>query len=262
MRALFTADLQLGAGNDLGNGSDFGPGSRFADQEDALDQIAYLAAQEECELVCILGDVFEYASPKPFAILAFQSFVRRLRDNGASVLCILGNHDVKSAALPPALAIFGETGVAVALGPSLYPVGDVVVATLPWTPIARLVADRPAEDRDSLNEVAAAALVESAHLLGARCRDEHPGKTAILVGHWSVSGATLPTGLPVEMLREPVLSLEGLKAAGFDLVVLGHLHKVQVISDDPAVLYCGSPWVCSWGETDDSHGVWLLDTAA
>jgi exonuclease SbcD len=261
VRVLFTADLQLGCGADLGSGSDYGPGSRFVDQEAALNQIADLAAEEQCELVCILGDIFEYASPKPFAILAFQSFVRKLRDNGANVLCILGNHDVKSAALPPALAIFGETGVAVALGPSLYPVGDVVVATLPWTPIARLVADRPTEDRDSLNEVAAAALVESAHLLGARCRDEHPNKTAILVGHWSVSGATLPTGLPTEMLREPVLSQDGLASAGFDLIALGHIHLAAVLREDPPTFYCGSPLVCSWGETNDQHGVWIYDSA-
>ena len=117
----------------------------------------------------------------------------------------------------------------------LYPVTgkhgpEIVVATLPWTPISRLVADRPADDRDSLNEIAAAALVESAHLLGARCRDEHPDKTAILVGHWAVSGASLPTGLPVEMLREPVLSSEGLASAGFDLICFGHIHAAQVVN--------------------------------
>lgn len=260
MRALFVADLQLGAGADLANGAEYGPGSRFADQEAALEQIAALTAKEQCELVVVAGDIFEYAAPKPWTILCFQQFVRTVRDNGASVLCILGNHDVKSAALPPALSIFGETGVAVALGPSLYPLGDVVVGTLPWTPISRLVADRPADDRDSLNEIAAAALVESAHLLGARCRDEYPDSTAILVGHWAVSGASLPTGLPVEMLREPVLSREGLASAGFDLVMLGHLHTTQVINEQPPIAYCGSPYVCSWGETSDPHGVWIFET--
>lgn len=262
MKVLFVSDLQLGAGADLGTGGEYGPGSRFADQEANLDRIVGIAETEQCGLVCVLGDVFERATPRPFEILAFQSFVRRLRNDGARVLCILGNHDVKSAALPSALEIFGEQGVVVALGPSLYPVDDVVVATLPWTPLSRLVAERPADDREGLHDLAAAALVESARVLGARATDEYPGAARILVGHWAVSGGALPTGLPVELLREPVLSLDGLSEAGFDLAVFGHIHVPAVLRGAPAVISCGSPMVHNWGEAAVKHGVWVYDSAA
>ena len=97
MKALLTADLQLGAGLTLGAG-EFGPGSRFQDQLEALDRIVDLALAEKADLVAVGGDVFERARPAPHEILAFQAFVRRLLEEKIRVLCIPGNHD---AAAPP-----------------------------------------------------------------------------------------------------------------------------------------------------------------
>lgn len=260
MKVLFTSDLQLEAGLALGYG-EFGTGSRFQDQRENLDQIATLAVQEEVGLVCVNGDVFERSKPSPWAILAFQSFVRALTTSGIKVLVILGNHDVRSAALPPALSIFHENGVEVALAPSIWPLDDVVVAALPWSPTSRLVADMPEVARDLLNEKAAELLVHGAHVLGARCVDEFPDKTPILIGHWEISGASLPTGLDTSHLREPVIPIEGLTSAGFKVVSFGHIHQAQVITNVPPVFYCGSPMVMNWGEALVPHGVWIYNTA-
>jgi DNA repair exonuclease SbcCD nuclease subunit len=66
--------------------------------------------------------------------------------------------------------------------------------------------------------------------------------------------------LPTEMLREPVLSLDGLVTAGFGITALGHIHKAQVLYDAPPVFYTGTPLITNWGETEDEHGVWIFDT--
>lgn len=269
MKLLFLSDLQLEAGAPLGTG-EYGPGSRFHDQVLVLERIAQLAYDENVEVVGCLGDVFERSRPSPWAILAFQQFVRALRAVDINVLVLQGNHDCRSAALPTALSIFGDTGVDIALTPSLYPLygddatdhadPDVVIAALPWTPISRLVAARPNLSRGQLNDLAAAALAESAQVLGARCYDEYPNACPILVGHWAISGATLPTGLPSEMMPEPVIPLEGLTSAGFRAIFFGHLHQVQVLAQDPPAVYCGDPQVVNWGEGRSQHGVWLYDT--
>lgn len=272
MKLLFTSDLQLEAGAALGTG-EFGAGSRFQDQVDVLSRIVDLAVKEQVSVVGVLGDVFERSRPAPWSILAFQSFVQALLAHDIYVLVIAGNHDVRSTALPSALSIFAETDpmhrdCIVGLTPSLYPFDGhpdddpgVVIATLPWTPISRLVAAQPNLSRGQLNDLAAAALVESAHLLGDRCAAEYPGLPAILVGHWAVSGATLPTGLSTDLLNEPVIPALGLSTSGFGAIVFGHIHSAQVLHPDPAVVYCGSPMIQNWGEAEVPHGVWLIDTA-
>lgn len=264
MKLLLTSDLQLEAGAALGTG-EFGAGSRFQDQVDVMSRILELAVKEQVEVVGVLGDVFERSRPAPWAVIAFQSFVRGCVERGIQVLVVSGNHDVSSAALPSALSIFDDPGVSVSLTPSLYPIvfdhASCVIATLPWTPISRLVAAQPNLSRSQLNDLAAAALVESAHLLGDRCAAEYPDLPAILVGHWAISGASTPTGLSTDLLPEPVIPAEGLATAGFNLVAFGHIHAVQVVTAVPsAVVYCGSPMVCNWAETESQHGVWIYDT--
>ena len=261
MKALLTADLQLGAGLTLGAG-EFGPGSRFQDQCDVLDRIADLAVAEQCGLVFVLGDIFERARPEPHHVLAFQGFVRRLNADGIRVFCLVGNHDIRSAALPSAVEIFGETGCVVALQPSIYPVDDIVIAALPWTHPGNVVAAMDGVDRDSVNDAAARGLAEGAMVMSVRCETEFPHLTPLLVGHWAISGASLPTGLDTAMLREPVIPLEALQETGFALAAFGHIHKAQVVASDPVpTIYAGSPQVNSWGEADGEHGIWVWDSA-
>lgn len=260
MRALFTADLQLGAGVTFGQG-EFGPGSRFQDQIEILDRIADLAVTEKCGLVFVLGDIFERARPEPHHILAFQAFVRRLLADGIRVFAIAGNHDIRSAALPSAVEIFGETGCVVALQPSIYPVEDIVIAALPWTHPGNVVAALADQDRETVNDAASRGLAEAAMVMSVRCETEWPTLTPILVAHWAVTGASLPNGLDSSMLREPVIPLDALRDTAFKVIALGHLHMPQVLCEEPAIIYCGSPMVCDWGESGFEHGVWVLDTA-
>mgnify|MGYP003344216975 CR=1 FL=1 len=261
MKILFTGDLQLGAGLDLGV-SEYGEGSRIHDQSLGLLAISRMAQEESCDVVAVLGDVFEFAKPKPWEILVFQDFCRSLTAVGIKVLVITGNHDVKSATLPTALSIMSENGVVVSNGASLFPLEDVVFGTLPWTPVSRLVAENTSAERDSLNARASRALLEGAKKLGEAAAESFPDHTPILGLHWSIEGAALPTGLTTDDLREPVLSLDGLANAGFKIVAASHIHKPQVLETKPSVVfYTGSPMVCNWGEVGYEHGVWVYNTA-
>lgn len=268
MRVLFTSDWQLGAGTALGSG-DHGPGSRFQDQVDILDRIVDLAIKEKVSLFACLGDVFERSRPNPSEILAVQAVVRRLLSHNIRCLFIAGNHDSRGAALPTALEIFAGTGCVVSLLPSIFPFEAIdpddptfVIATLPWVPPGSIVSAMPDVARDDINDMAAQGLVGGARVLAERCKTEYPDAKSILVGHWAVSGAALPTGLDTAMLREPVIPLEGLTGAGFDLVAFGHIHAGQVLATTPTpVFYAGSPQVNSWGEVEGEHGVWIYDSA-
>jgi hypothetical protein len=100
--------------------------------------------------------------------------------------------------------------------------GGFSIATLPWTPVGLLVAARDGGDRDQLHEEAAAMLVAAARGLRAEIPAETP---AVLLAHWSVSGASTPTGAITDDFREVVLEADELNVLGFDAVVCGHIHK-------------------------------------
>ncbi len=261
MRILLTSDWQLGAGSDLGQG-DHGPGSRFQDQVDSIDRIADLAVAEKVGLVAHLGDVFERARPAPHEILAVQAFVRRLLAAGIPSIFLMGNHDSRGNALPSALEIFQGDGCEVALQPSLYPHGDVTLAVLPWCPPGAIVAAMPDVARDDVNDAAGQALAGGAQIMLERARIEYPDAKPILLGHWALSGAALPTGLDTAMLREPVIPLEAISESGYALAAFGHIHLSQVLAASPTpTFFCGTPMVQNWGEADSPHGVWIYDSA-
>ncbi len=261
-RILCVADLHLGASPGWGR-APYGPESRLADQERAWLAVCELAVDERVDLLVFAGDAFHRPRPTPSEILAFRAGIDLLSRHGIEVIAVDGNHDVASPDLPSALSIFdglilSRTPAVIAWkpedGPSSAP-AELSIATLPWTPPARLVADRGGGDRDQIHRDAADILLDIARLLRAQCE---PGTPAVLVGHWSVSGASLPAGMLADDLREVVLPLADLEAMGWDAMVFGHLHRPQGLGAGLGC-YTGSPAVVDWGEAEVPHGVWVLD---
>lgn len=254
-RLLATADLHIGAGADHRLDA-------LADQERILNQIVEVTETNACDGVLIAGDVFHKtlkAQRDPeSAIALFGRFTRQLADAGIPVVAITGNaqHDIRNADLPCALDHFATDYFRVSRVPELIRfVGDVAVCTLPNVPLGRLIASRGGGDREETIELATALLLDVAAELRAQVPEEWP---SVLLGHWSVSGASLPNGLPVSTLSEPVLPVDELEALGFDAMVFGHIHKPQLFGQG-STFYTGSPMVHDFGEASFDHGVWIID---
>src|SRR5436309_14490787 len=85
MRFLHTADWHVGKRLQ----------GRSRDQETAaaLDQVVQIASDEKVDMVLIAGDVYEHRTVSPQAdLLVFDALIR-LRDTGAKVVVVPGNHD-------------------------------------------------------------------------------------------------------------------------------------------------------------------------
>lgn len=232
-------------------------------QENVWDQAVTLAIEHGVDGVLHAGDLFEHAIVEGQVLAAFRRPLARLRAAGIPMLLIRGNHD---GAVRPvdALDVFHEYDMlTVSQRPELVDFAEAAVVTLPWVSPKHLVASSNGASRENVYEYAADLLVGIASDLHAKARETRPGKPAILLLHWSVSGASLPTGLPVDQLREVVLPWPDLDELGFDAVVAGHIHKAQRL-DDPKVgdtttgFYAGSPQPLNHGEPGE-HGVWVLD---
>lgn len=247
-RILCLADVHLGVGSDYGAK----PGDRLADQERVLDQIADLVQDERVDHVLIAGDLFHRPKPTPAELLVAQRFLRRLK---VGVTIIPGNHDYASASDPVVLELFAAPNIEVFTAPAVFPLGEVTLALLPWSPPSRVYAQSD-EDRVDASQSVADLLVDVAAGLRAQITDG----PAVLALHWSVSGAVSSTGALADEFREPVLSASALEAQGWDAIVCGHLHKRQQLgSAGQAFFYTGSTGVCDFGEADHAHGVVILD---
>jgi exonuclease SbcD len=251
VKLLCFGDVHLGAGADYGAAS----GERLRDQHVVLETIVAEAIERNVDAILFAGDAFERRSPTPSELMVWARFTTVMREEGIPLFSIAGNHDVSHAELPTGMEVVGST----ARHPEVHELGDGVgLAVLPWTPPGRLVAAAGGGDRDSIHERAAELLLRSA----AGLKDaSHARDRCILLAHWSVSGASLPNGLPTDDLREPVLELGELEALGFEAIVLGHIHKPQMLGESGRrIFYTGSPLPLNFGEADSQHGYWLLDT--
>lgn len=270
MKFLCAGDLHLGAGADLGNA----PGERLAEQATVLGHIVDLANELDAMLLWA-GDAWEHPRPTPAELLAF---IRPLEGLRRGVRGIAGNHDVEAFERPTGYDLIDETILGMP-GIEAVPwlVGDTperveaIVACLPWATPSRLVALEAGGDRDALNERLAEGLVDIARGLFVKATDWRSRFAAnaeipiVLLAHWSVGGASTPTGVPAELFREAVLDAAALDAIGFDAVVLGHIHKPQTLDVGDGrrpMFYVGSPMPLNFGEAQSDHSVTLLDVEA
>jgi exonuclease SbcD len=252
-RLLCTGDLHLGKGPQYAD-------DRLGDQEQVWARILDLAVDQDCDAVLVAGDVFEGPLPTPEH---YRAFLRPLAGFPLPIVTILGNgrHD-SAMRSTSALEVLEAPELTIVTEPRIVDVAGVRVGCLPWVSVKRLVALEAGGDRDALNRAAAELLIEIARGLREDGAD-------ILLTHFSISGAALPNGLPVDELREPVLDLVGLEEVGFDAVVAAHIHKPQLLEPghdgfgsphlDAPILYVGSPMPLDFGEAETEHGCWILD---
>lgn len=252
MKILAFGDAQLGAHG------------RLDDQREVMERIARLAVDRHVDLVLDGGDTLEGGEVKPEHLRVFADFVATLRDAGIPVVAVQGNgrHDRHRGS--EGLDIFREIpGVTVASTPDVYRFDGCTVAAMPWVSPARLQATYgSAANRDEVNAHVAELLVGVAQDLNEDCRRVGPDLPAVLLTHFAISGASLPTGLPVDMLREPVLPLAELEALGFGAIVASHIHRPQLLTGELGggpVFFTGSPMAHDFGEAGFEHGVWILD---
>lgn len=255
MKLLAFADLHMGAGTDYGR-APYGPGSRLADQQAALDAIVDLAISEDVAAVLFAGDMTHHNKPTPGVLRAIQEPLERLAGE-IPIISISGNsHDVASTDEPIALELFSSL-MTIRRRPGIVDLDDVAIACLPWAPPHRLAAGRDAGGRGDVHAEMADHLVAVA----AGMRAEIGDRPAILMLHYSISGGVSASGADAGLFTETVLPLGELVAQRWDAVIAGHLHRYQVLSEDPLVVYPGTPAVVDFGEQGQPHGCLLLEIA-
>jgi len=244
--------------------------SRLDEHRAVLAEIVDLARAEPVDCVLVTGDLFDSAAPLPEAQRVVWDALLALRDTGARVVCIGGNHDNQPAldAWSPVFAAAGITVLGRATRPELggcieweTAAGEpVVCALMPFVSQRFAVLTEQLLGLDAAQ--AAGRYAERMRLLiDALSQSFRPDAVNLLAAHCFVPGAKAGGGE-----RDAHVANEyGVEAVYFpssaNYIALGHLHRTQRVDAAAPAWYAGSPVQVDFGEERDVKHVVLVETA-
>lgn len=269
LTALHFADLHIGMENYGKVDPATGVSSRIADFLTRLDEVTQYAFDHNADLVIFAGDAFKTRDPDPTQQREFARRIKQLADR-VPVFMLVGNHDIPGvAARATSIDIFRTLdvpNVIVGRAPGHQIVqtknGPVFLAWMPFPVRNRLVSQEEhrgasIEDLDrAVENVVSTILAE--HAEEAALHD----MPRVLVGHFSVSGASFGSERSVMLGRDLVVQKSALADPVWDYVALGHIHKHQNLTAHdaglPPVVYSGSLERIDFGEEVEDKGFcWL-----
>ena len=245
--------------------------SRHEEHQAVLGEMVALADRERVDLVVVAGDLYESsAPPAPSEALVWNTLLA-LRETGAEVVVIAGNHDDAPSfdALGPLAAAAGLHVLGRAARPGEGGVLELVVGGNESTRVALLpfVSQRSIVKADLLMSGDAAQATQTyddrlRRLVGALAESFLSDAVNLVVAHATVRGGRLGGG---ERDAQTVFDYQvGAHAfpSSASYVALGHLHRCQTLPAGCPVWYSGSPLAVDFGEEADTKGVIVVEVEA
>ncbi|HEY9644661.1 MAG TPA: exonuclease subunit SbcD [Coleofasciculaceae cyanobacterium] len=267
VKILHLSDIHLGSGFSHGRiNPETGLNTRLEDFVRTLSRCMDRAIAEPVDLVLFGGDAFPDATPPPIVQEAFASQFRRLVDAEIPTVLLVGNHDQHSQGLGGAsLCIYRTLGVpGFLVGDRLqtYRIetrgGTIQVITLPWLTRSTLLT-RPETEGLSLAEINQLLIDRLRVAMEGEIRRLDPTLPTVLLAHLMTDTARfgaerfLAVGkgfnVPMSLLARPC----------FDYVALGHVHRHQVLSEQPYIIYPGSIERVDFSEEQEEKGFILAE---
>jgi exonuclease SbcD len=265
VKILHFADLHLGVETYGHLDSETGLSTRMLDFLNALDQVVDYAIENKVDLVLFCGDAYKSREPTQTQQREFAKRINRLSTSGIPIFLLIGNHDLPNAiGRATTTEIFDTLAVAkvyVSNRPEVYTIptasGSVQIVSLPWLRRSALLTREETKNLtfDQLNQRLEKALTD---VIAAKAQELDPKLPAILAAHVWVTGAKVGSERAMTIGQEYALMLSNIAHPAFDYIALGHIHKHQVLTENPPVVYAGSLERIDFGEEDDEKGFYLV----
>ncbi len=254
MKVVHTSDWHVGK---LLRGA-----SRIDEHRAVLGEIAEIADRERADLVLVVGDLYETAAPPPEATAVVYDALLALRETGAHVVVVGGNHDqqLQLDSVAPVFARLGITVLGLPAGPerAVVDVAGARVVMLPW------MSQRWAIKTAQLMSATASATAQYyaarvARLLAWLSEGFSADTLNIVAAHCMVQGGTLGGGERDAQLIDEYSVPTAAFPASANYVALGHLHRAQQMPGAAPIWYSGSPIQVDFGEERDTKQVLVVD---
>ena len=266
MKIIHFADLHLGVEEYGNTNPTTGLSTRLEDFLSSLDEMVDYALEEGVDLVLFCGDAYKSREPGQTQQREFARRINRIISGGIPVFLLAGNHDMSNAAgRATAIEIFDALAlerVYVANRPGIHRIptaeGTVQIVSLPWLRRSTLLSKEETKglDFEGINQKLQEVLT---NIIATNAGRLDPALPAILAAHIWVTGAKLGSESMMNIGQEHTLLLSSVANPAFDYVALGHIHKHQVLSENPPVVYAGSLERINFSEEKDDKGFYVAE---
>ncbi len=266
MKLIHFADLHLGVETYGKIDPASGLSSRFMDFLGAFDQLVDYAIRENVDLVIFCGDAYKSRDPSQTQQREFAKRIKCLSQCGIPVFLLVGNHDLPGATGRATTTEIFDTlavdGVYVSGKPGICRIstksGPIQVVSLPWLKRGNVIARDESKNLD-LNEINQRLREILTGIIGNLAGKLDPQIPAVLAAHIWVHGAKLGSEEGMVIGQEHTLLLSTVANPAFDYVALGHIHRQQVLSENPPVVYSGSLERLDFGDEGLEKGFYVVD---
>ena len=266
MRILHFSDLHIGVENYGRVDPQTGLSTRLLDFLSTLDELVEYALSQQVDLVLLAGDAYKGRDPSQTQQREFAKRLARLSSAGVPVFLLVGNHDLPLAlGRATAIEIFPTLQVAnifVGDQPKTYTVttrdGPLQIVAVPWPNRSKLLS-REASRSLSMEQVRERIEETLTRGIETMVGALDPSIPAVLTGHVTINGATTGTERSMMLGQDHSLLPSAVHKPQLDYVALGHIHRHQVLRDNPMVVYSGSLQRVDFSEEGDTKGFCVID---
>ncbi|MEC8987186.1 MAG: exonuclease SbcCD subunit D [Chloroflexota bacterium] len=266
MLIIHTADIHIGVENYSRPDPKTRTSSRLQDFLRSLDELVDYSIDNEADLVLICGDVYKSRNPTQTHQREFVKRISRLAREGIKVFLLAGNHDSPNVPGPATtLDIFPtldieNVQIANELNTQIVQTrnGSIQIISLPWIRKGDFMSLEKYNhlSNEKFNSAIEEKLIEDRDKEIANLDSSMP---SILASHVSVDLAKTSSEKSMTLGKDYLLPTNFLANPKLDYVALGHIHRHQILNDDPPVVYSGSLERIDFGEEKDSKGFCVID---
>ncbi len=266
MKILHFADLHLGVESYGRIDPVTGLSSRLLDFLFALDQVVEYAVENKVDLVLFCGDAYKSREPTQTQQREFAKRINRLSTSDIPIFLLIGNHDLPNAIGRATTTEIFDTlavrNVYVSNRPEICRIptlnGTIQIVSLPWLRRSILLTKEESKNLN-LEQINQKLQEVLANIIAANAQKLDPKLPSILAAHVWVSGAQVGSESLMTIGQEHVLLLSNVANPALYYIALGHIHKHQVLSHNPPVVYPGSLERLDFSEEEDDKGFYLVE---
>lgn len=256
MKILHTADWHIGQFK--GPVVD-GVNLRSQDTVKCLEYMVQVAIEEKPDIVCVSGDIFhqEQVGPVRYSdeMITATNIITSLAHFSKYVIVMRGtpNHDGAAQFRVLERMLLNIRNVDVVTEPGVIKTPWADIACLPGFDKQEFRAKFPGLSADEENLAWTKYISDMVFALRAECE-----KTPILMAHYTVPGCNMESGQTSFFTNfEPVIPREALMAARYEAVLLGHIHRPQIIEGLDKVFYSGAINAMNFNDEGQDRGFWI-----
>lgn len=256
IKILGTADWHIG---DFKGPVIDGMNLRSQDTINCLGYMVDIAKKERPEIVCVSGDIFhqEQIGPVRYSkeIIAATQIIKKLASASQYVVVMRGtvNHDGNGQFKVLKEMLSSEKNVAVVTEPTVIKTPLADIACIPGFDKQEFRTRFPGLSADEENLAWTKYISDMIFALRAECEN-----TPILMAHYTVPGCNMESGQTSFFTNfEPVIPRETLIAAKYEAVLLGHIHRPQMLNGLHNVFYVGAVNEFNFNDENQDRGFGL-----